>query len=91
MKLKDLIINSYYASVGYIESQNDIDKLEQYIIYNLDILKLFKGVISSTTYKNNNQNLTQSLDNLWSRYFPNSISIHNGISRGNRFWGNDKL
>jgi hypothetical protein len=85
MKLKDLIQNSYYSSVGYIESQDDIDKLEQYIIYNLEILKLYKGVISSTTYKEDNLLLIEAINSLWLKYFPNSISICNGISRGHSF------
>ena len=85
MKIKDLIQKNYYASVGYIESQEDVNKLEQYILYNLEILKLFKGHIHSTTYKKDDQDLVQSLNNLWSKYFPDCISISNGISRGHSF------
>jgi hypothetical protein len=85
MKLKEIIIKSHYASVGYIESQEDINKLEQYIVYNLDILKLFKGVIFSTTYKEDNPLLIKSVNNTWRKYFPHSISIYTGISRGHSF------
>ena len=85
MKIKDLIKESYYTSVGYIENKDDISKLEQYILYNLEILKLYKGVIFSTTYKEDNPLLVKLTNDTWRKYFPNSISIYNGISRGHSF------
>jgi hypothetical protein len=40
MNLKQLINKSVYGVVGYISSQNDLDLLEQYILYNLPVLKI---------------------------------------------------
>jgi len=48
MILSDVISKSYYGSVGYVENENDISRLEQYIVYNLPILNKFKGVIMPT-------------------------------------------
>jgi hypothetical protein len=81
MILKDIIRNSYYASVGYIETMDDIIRLDQYITYNLDILKQFKGIIHCNTYKENN-NLHEYVDHVWKTYFPECFGINNGISRG---------
>lgn len=84
MILKDIISNSYYASVGYIETMDDIIRLDQYITYNLDILKQFKGIIHCNTYKENN-NLHEYVDHVWKTYFPECFGINNGISRGHSF------
>ena len=50
MNLKQLINKSVYGTVGYISSQEDIDLLESYIIYNLPILKEFKHIVVATNY-----------------------------------------
>ena len=57
MILKDIINKSYYGSVGYISNLDDISRLEQYIIYNLSVLKEFINIITSTTYVDNNPEL----------------------------------
>ena len=42
MNLKELFNKSIYGSIGYISSQQDLDLLETYIIYNLPVLEGFK-------------------------------------------------
>jgi len=85
MLLKKLINKSIYGSVGYISSQDDIDQLEQYILYNLPVLKEYVNVITSTTYVNDDFELRNQLKNTWIKYFPNSIHIDTGISKGHSF------
>jgi hypothetical protein len=89
MILKDIINKSYYGSVGYISNLDDINCLEQYIIYNLPVLKEFINVITSTTYVDNNSELRLQLENTWKKYFPNSVHIDTGISRGHSFGAAD--
>ena len=50
MNLKQLINKSIYGTIGYISSQNDLDLLEQYILYNLPVLKEFKQIVVATNY-----------------------------------------
>jgi hypothetical protein len=90
MFLKILITKSYYGSVGYISSEDDLDLLEQYILYNLPILKQFINIITSTTYlDNNNLHLHNKLSEIWKKYFPNSYHINLGKSRGHSFGTSD--
>ena len=46
MILSDVIFKSYYGSVGYIENEDGIYRLEQYILYNLSILNKFNNSVS---------------------------------------------
>jgi hypothetical protein len=85
MLLKNLINNSTYGTIGYISSQENLDLIEQYIIYNLPVLKEFKQIITSTTYEKYDYNLHKLLENIWKKYFPSSIHINGGISRGHSF------
>jgi hypothetical protein len=89
MILKDIINKSYYGSVGYVSTLEDINRLEQYIIYNIPVLKEFINVITSTTYVDNNPELRIQLENTWKKYFPNSVHIDTGISRGHSFGAAD--
>ena len=89
MILKDIINKSYYGSVGYISNLDDISRLEQYIIYNLPVLKRFINIITSTTYVDNNPELRIQLENTWIKYFPTSVHIDTGISRGHSFGAAD--
>jgi len=57
MLTKELINKSTYGTIGYISSQEDIDTLEQYLIYNLPVLKEFKHIVVATNYKEFNLNL----------------------------------
>jgi hypothetical protein len=84
MILKNIINNSWYTANGYLDSLNSIDLLEQYIIYNLPVLKEFKNLIISTTYKNYPE-LVNENKQLWTKYFPNCILINISINRGHSF------
>ena len=74
MNLKQLINQSVYGTIGYISSQSDLNLIEQYIIYNLPVLKEYKQIIVATNYKNYPE-LTKENTQLWTKYFPNCIII----------------
>jgi hypothetical protein len=82
MLLKELINKSIYGSVGYIQSQDDIDLLESYILYNLPVLKEFKQIVVATNYGSKFQDENTQL---WKKYFPNCILIDFEVNRGHSF------
>ena len=79
MVLKNLINKSIYGGMGYISSQNDIDLLEQYILYNLPVLKEYKQVIVATNY---GSSLQEENTQMWKKYFPNCVIIDLEVNRG---------
>tara|TARA_R110000868_G_scaffold406398_1_gene686768 strand:+ start:194 stop:988 length:795 start_codon:yes stop_codon:yes gene_type:complete len=81
MYLKEIINKSIYGGMGYISSQNDLDTLEKYILYNLPVIKEYKQVIVATNYKNYPE-LTEENTQLWKKYFPDCIIIDSKINRG---------
>jgi hypothetical protein len=83
MNLKQLINKSAYATIGYIESKDDLDILESYIQYNLNILKDFKYIIVATNYKD--LSFINDNDSLWKKYFPECIILDSKINRGHNF------
>jgi hypothetical protein len=86
MNLKQLISKSVYGTIGYISSQEDLDVLEQYIVYNLPVLKEFKRIAVFTNYKDySDTDLILKNNALWTRYFPNCVYINNPINRGHNF------
>jgi hypothetical protein len=86
MTLKQLINKSVYGTVGYISSQNDLDLLEQYIVYNLPVLKEFKKIIVATNYEDySNTDLILENYKLWAKYFSNCSYLDNPINRGHSF------
>jgi len=83
MLLKNLINKSVYGTIGYIASQDDIDLLERYILYNLPVLKEFKKIVVATNYKDpSNTDLILKNNSLWIKYFPDCSYINNSINRG---------
>ena len=84
MNLKQIINKSVYGTIGYISSQDDIDLLESYILYNLPVLKEFKQIIIVTNYKNY-PDFVEENTQLWKKYFPNCIIIDLQINRGHSF------
>jgi hypothetical protein len=82
MNLKQLINKSVYGTIGYISSQDDLDLLEQYIVYNLPVLKEFKQIIIATNY---GSPLQQENTQLWKKYFPKCIILDSEINRGHNF------
>ena len=83
MNLKQLINKSLYGTIGYISSQDDLNLLEQYILYNLPVLKEFKQIIIATNYEDNS--LAFKNNELWSKYFPNCVCLDSKINRGHNF------
>ena len=90
MKLKEIINKSVYGTNGYISSLEDFNKIEQYILYNLDILLHFKQIIVATNYNEDNKSdLIKFNSKLWKNYFPNCILIDSEINRGPAFGAAD--
>jgi hypothetical protein len=89
MNLKQLINKSVYGTIGYISSQDDLDLLESYILYNLPVLKEFKNVVVATNYGisdwHNLQKQRKTNFELWRKYFPECILIDSKINRGHNF------
>ena len=85
MKLKELINKSTYCSTGHISCQEDIDKLEQYILYNLPVLKQFQQVWFINNYKDADGSIkySQELVKIYKKY--NFGVTHRGISKGHSF------
>jgi hypothetical protein len=82
MFTKELINKSVYGTIGYISSQEDINTLEQYLIYNLPVLKEFKQIVVATNWKTLDLNLINRHIDMWERYFPNVRLIDNEVNRG---------
>ena len=80
MLLKEIINKSYYGIIGYVSSLDDISKIEQYINYNLPVLKEFKNILIATNYSNLELNI--SYHQLWKSYFHDCVLIDSKINRG---------
>jgi len=83
MRLKELINKSIYSPTGYIGSIDDINKLEQYIVYNIPVLKEYRQLVIATNYSNNQYK--EMNEQLWKKYFPNCVVLHSDINRGHNF------
>lgn len=81
--IKQLINKSVYGTIGYISSKKDLNLLEQYILFNLPILKEFKQILVATNYSD----ISLSIFNrqLWTKYFPNCILLDSIVNRGPAF------
>ena len=88
MLLKEIINKSSYGTTGYISSLQDIKLLEQYILYNLPVLKEYQQVVIATNYKNYPE-LVEENTQLWKKYFPTCILIDSKINRGHNFGTTD--
>jgi hypothetical protein len=84
MILKEIINKSWYVANGFLSSINDIELLEGYILYNLSILKEFKGIVIATTYKNYPELINEN-NNVWRKYFPDCVLIDIEENRGHSF------
>lgn len=84
MNLKQLINKSIYGTIGYVSSQDDLDLLEQYIVYNLPVLKEFKQIIIATNYKSYPEFVKENTQ-LWKNYFSDCIILDSKINRGHNF------
>ena len=50
MNLKQLINKSTYGTIGYIASEDDLARMEQYLLYSLEVLKEYKNIVVATNY-----------------------------------------
>lgn len=82
MLLKELINKSIYGTIGYISSQDDLDLIEQYILYNLPVLEEFKQIVIATNY---GSPLQKENTQLWKKYFLNCVILDSKINRGHNF------
>tara|TARA_R110000744_G_scaffold134455_1_gene243484 strand:- start:793 stop:1587 length:795 start_codon:yes stop_codon:yes gene_type:complete len=82
MKLKTIINKSYYGSVSYVGGLEDLNTIEQYILFNIPTLKEFKNIIVATNYSGEFQSLNTKL---WKNYFPDCILINLDENRGHSF------
>jgi hypothetical protein len=89
MNLKQLINKTVYGTIGYITSQDDLDTLESYILYNLPVLKEFKQIVVATNYGISDwhdlQKQRKKNFELWRKYFPECVLIDSRINRGHNF------
>ncbi len=79
MNLKTLINKSWYGTIGYIAKEEDLQVLEQYILFNMPVLQHFQNIVVATNYGNNFQ---EENNQIWKKYFPDCIVIDNLINRG---------
>ena len=79
MLLKELINKSWYGTIGYIAKEEDLEVLEQYIIFNLPVLKEFQGIVIATNYGGD---YSEQNTALWRKYFPNCVTANSFVNRG---------
>lgn len=82
MVLKQLINKSTYGTIGYIASEDDLIRMEQYILYNLEVLKEFNNIVVATNY---NGDFQEQNTQIWKKYFPNCIILDLPVNRGHNF------
>jgi len=88
MVFKELINKSYYGTIGYISSQEDIDLLERYILNNINVLKEFKQIVAAVNYLKPNTNRV-NIEKLWKKYFPDCIVLFSNVNRGHNHGNTD--
>ena len=72
MNLKHLISNSTYGTIGYVASQNDLDVLQSYLVYNNPVLKEFNKIVFAFNTEDNSELVTK-VEQLCSMYYPSSV------------------
>jgi hypothetical protein len=80
MVIRELVNKSTYGTIGYIDSQESIDRTEQYILYNLPILSEYKNIITATNYSSGKW--ISTYEKVWKHYFPNCICLTLPENRG---------
>ena len=85
MVLKEIINKSWYVANGFVDSLDSIGLLEGYILHNIPVLQEFKGIVISTTYKEQDPILIETNKKLWTKYFPNVVLIDIKDNRGHSF------
>jgi hypothetical protein len=87
MNLKILINQAVYGTIGYISSHDDINILEQYIVYNLPVLLGFQHIVVATNFSD--MNLVGVYEDVWKRYFPECTLLTSPTNRGHNFGTTD--
>lgn len=86
MKLKEIVNKSVYGTTGYVGSLDDLNKLQQYILYNYNVLKEFKQVIVATNYNRDAVSWIKPItENIWRKYFPDCVLLSPFENRGHNF------
>lgn len=86
MEVIHLFNKSTYSVVGHISKLEDIKKLEQIILFNLNILKEFKEIIYILNFNKDSIYLNKEIELIFSKFsFLNIKFINNGISLGHSF------
>jgi hypothetical protein len=85
MKLKDVVNKSIYATTGHISGKDSLPVIESYILYNLEQLRQFKGILVVSNYKKIDKELETLIEELWNKYLQDCKFIHNGVSKGRDF------
>lgn len=80
MVIRELINKSVYGTIGYIDSQESIDRVEQYILYNQSILQEYKNIVIATNYSS--FEWEELYNQMWRRYFSECILITSPKNRG---------
>jgi hypothetical protein len=80
MVIRELASKSAYSTIGYIDSEEAIRKVEQYIWHNLPVLREFKYIITATNY--NSGEWIAPYEQLWKTYFPECICLTLPENRG---------
>jgi hypothetical protein len=80
MVIRELINKSTYGTIGYIDSLESIDRIEQYILYNLPILQEFQNIIIATNF--NSLEWQTPYESVWKEYFPECVLIISSENRG---------
>lgn len=87
MILKEIINKSYYGTISYIPNEEYFGVLERYILYSLEVLKEYEGIIIATNYED--PKLSIKNEELWKKYFPNCILLDLPENRGHNFGTSD--
>lgn len=74
MKLKNIIDNSSYCSIGCITKPDDISTIEQYLLYNFNVISKFNKIIVALTKTDNiTENELVEYSNVWTKLFGHNI------------------
>lgn len=86
MKLKDVINESAYCSIGCITKLDDIENLERYVLYNLPVISQFpKIIIAHTKTDNVTQRELNDYNNIWLKHFGDKCIMINRKNYGHTF------
>lgn len=77
IKLKNILDNSAYAIIGSANTNDDLELIERFLIYNRDFIKQFKYKIIAQ-----NGSLSKESNEIWIKHFGECIFINLPVNRG---------